>query len=388
MQFLAFIAIFLLGAGVFFLLAYLLRKRLQKLSLALLGIGTIIGLVLIGLYVVEAGGWEREGLYRQLNYGLSRDTQRDFISRQEDLQETALLLMSLSSTGLRNYLTDYPEERARIAEQLGWMARYVTDEGRFPAWKTRGEWEQQAYFLAHASIVLANYQSVTLDESYAEQWRRASQFLATGITRSRYKHLASRPNDAALRPHDNAAALYALRLYDEYFGDSLAVSASEDWVHYLERELQYDDTTLPCAGFTATNRCRLSPTGDNLAMLNAYSAAARLPIARDFWREFRHYYKETTVQVFANFRLVPGGEEIPEFCDNHVIPLPCGRYQDSYGQYAAALRRDWLTYYQLNNAQLVHDLFNPPNQLWEARPQDQVLGMIDIALRLCATTVR
>ena len=52
-------------------------------------------------------------------------------------------------------------------------------------------------------------------------------------------------------------------------------------MHYIEKELRYEDTKLPCAGFTATNRCRLSSVGGSLAILSTYSTAAELPIAKD-----------------------------------------------------------------------------------------------------------
>ncbi len=387
MRVLALLVILLFGAGLFFLLAYLLRKRFPKATLGLWITGLVVSLFLLALWLIEMSGGQRNALYRQVQYGLSDTTLQQFLYQQEDFKEQGLLLASLASSGLRQMATIEPDDKALINQQVAWMAAYVADEEQFPAWNLRSDWEQQAFFLSHAAIVLANYQALTLDEQYGDHLTRICRFLAAGITRSRYKHLASRPGDSALRPQDNAAALYALYLYDQYYAEELSQAASEDWMHYIEKELRYEDTKLPCAGFTATNRCRLSSVGGSLAILATYSTAAELPIAKDFWREFRYYYKETFINVLANIQNVMNDAPIPEFCEDSVVPLDaCDGYQHVFAQYAAANRQDWITYYQLNNSFLIDDLLNPPNEVWSMAPQHQIMGLIKLSARLCAST--
>lgn len=384
MPFLAFLIILLFGAGLFWFVAWLLRNRLPKVALALIGIGTLIALFLLGLWLVEITGWQREGFYKQLLYGLEKEELKEYVYRQEDLQETTIFMMSQSAIALQQMAPLLSKPDPRINKQLAWMAAYVSDTDHFPLWNDRRAWEQQLFFLTHAAIILGHYQLFTEDDKYQKQWEELAVYLVMGISRSQYKHLASRPEDMALRPADNAAALYALKLYDDGHGTNYLAVAGEDWSEYIRRELQYEETKLPCAGFTATNRCRLTPVGGSLALLNAYTAAAELPISTDFWREFRYYYKESFVNIFAWINVTAKTEDMPEFCDFSTAPLPCGRYEAAFAQFAAASREDWITYYQLNNALLLDDLLHPPNNLWQTAPQEQVRGILNLAVRLSA----
>ena len=388
MIFLSFLVILFFGAGLFWLVAYLLRNRMRRLATVLAVTGSIIGLFLLGLWIIEVSGWERKGLYKQLMYGLENEELQQFIFRQDDIQEEAVMMMSQSSMALTEVaaLLQGQNQDERISARLTWMANYVTDEAHFSLWKNRRNWEQQLFFLAHTAIIIGHYQQFTQDKQYDEQWTRVATFLVNGISRSQYKHLASRSGDSALRPADNAAALYALKLYDDAHGTIFLTKAGEDWSQYIRRELQFEDTKLPCAGFSATNRCRLPAVGGSLAVLNSYTAAAELPISTDFWREFRYYYKETFVNVFGWIDQMPRGEELPEFCDFSVQPLTCGLHESVFAQYTAAKRKDWVTYFQLNNSLLLEDLFYPPNGLWNKRPQEQVTGLLHLATRLAAVS--
>lgn len=386
MPFLSFLVILLFGSGLFFLVAYLLRKRMRPLSKTLMVVGVLIGLFLLALWLVEESGWHRDGLYKQLSYGLQQEELKAFIEDKEEHFEQSVFMLSLAATALDDYAALETENKQQIGEQLAWMAAYISDEDRFSIWKDRRNWEQQLFFLTHASIILGHYQHFTKDEQYSEDWTRIVEFIATGISRSKYKHMASRPKDVALRTSDNAAALYAISLYDAYHQTNLLFAPAEDWTHYIRKELYYEHTKLPCAGFSETNRCRLSSVGSSLAILNVYAAETGLEISTDFWREFRHYYKTTFVNVFGWIDEVPSGRDMPDFCDFSVAPLRCKRYENAFALYAAALRKDWITYYQLNNASLMDDLLNPPNKLWSKAPQEQLYGLISIAARLAAAS--
>lgn len=384
MPFIAFLFILLFGAGFLWLAAYFLWKRFRKVALVLGVIGIVNAIFLLGLWVVEMSGWQRDAVYQQLIHGLNKEELRDFIYRQEDMRETTLLLMSQTATALRAYAATQEVYDSQIDEQLETLAHFVTNDEVFPLWKNRRDWEKSLYFLTHAGIVLAQYQIHTGDTRYAEDWERVAKFIELGITRSQYKHLASRPADKALRPVDNAASLFVLRLYDDYYGTNMLASAGDDWSRYIQRELHYEETSLPCAGFTATNRCRLPSVGGSLAMLNAYTSAAELPIGDDFWREFRFYYRHTFFNVYAWVEETANDEAQPEFCDFSVEPLTCEAYSRDFAFYAAATRGDWISYYQLNNGILLNDLLDAPNKLWSKPPQDQVRGMLNFALRLSA----
>jgi hypothetical protein len=187
---------------------------------------------------------------------------------------------------------------------------------------------------------------------------------------------------------DNAAALLALQLHDQFYDSELLPAAADDWDNYIAKELRFDGARFPCAGFTTTNRCRLVPVGTSFAWLNIYTTRVGRESARYYWRDFRHYYKESFGFLAAWITEVPEDGVMPEFCDFSVQPLHCGKFATAFGMQAAAQRGDWLSYYQLNNTSLLKDLVNPPNRLWSQRPQDQVDGMIKLAARLIAVTAR
>lgn len=385
MRFLALLAILLFGSGIFLVVAWFLRQRSPQFSRALYILAGGISLLLLVLWLFEAAGWQARAHYRQIEYALSDSTLQSFLVRGVDA-EKSLLMASLCSRGLAGYsrVAHDSVEVEAVKHRLAWLAHWVADEKRFPVWRRSAEWEQQAFFLAHAAIILGHYQMVTLDETYGAKWTKLCKYLSDGITRSRYKHLASRPRDIALRPYDNAAALYALSLHDSYFGSQLRPTATRDWSAYLNRELLFDDTALPCSGFTSTNRCRLMPVGSSMALLTAYAAEADATISRDFWREYRHYYKESVMNIMAGFRTVPQGAELPDFCDESIWPLQCGTYQTELAQWAAAAGSDRLTYYQINNYLLLTDMFSPLSNAWKQPPNRRVEALIRLGARLSA----
>ena len=135
------------------------------------------------------------------------------------------------------------------------MADWVVKRNNFSQWRSRGsDWEREVYFMAHAGIVLGHYQLVTGRENYAEQLQRIGEFLGNRMRKARYKHLYSREGEDLLRPADNAAAIYALTLYDRYYGEAYTAPTAREWIDYIGRELHYAESRLPCAAFNETNR--------------------------------------------------------------------------------------------------------------------------------------
>lgn len=384
MRFLALLAILLSASSVFWIVAWLVRQRLNSLSRLLYGLGGIVVALLFSLWVYEASGWQRQAHYRQLVYALNDPTMQSYLRRGVDV-EKSLLMLSMAGRGLSGYARISKNAATEASSWLAWSAQWVADERRFPVWRRSAEWEQQVFFLSHAAIILAHYQMTTLDETYAAKWTKACKYLADGITRSRYKNLASRPRDIAFRPYDNAAALYALSLHDNYFGSKLLETASIDWSMYVQRELLFDDNDLPCSGFTNTNRCRLDAVGSSMAMLNVYAAESNSPLARSFWKKFCFSYKESVMNVWASFRSTVQGRELAPFCDENMYPLLCDRYQTELAQWAAARHKSWLIYYQINNFLLIYDLFNPISKAWREPPNKQIETLIQLSARLSAS---
>jgi len=70
MAFLAFLLMLVVGAGVFGLLAFLLRERMPRVAQVMVAIGILTALLLLGLWIVEVTDWEEKGVYKQLMFGL------------------------------------------------------------------------------------------------------------------------------------------------------------------------------------------------------------------------------------------------------------------------------------------------------------------------------
>lgn len=386
MHFLVLLLLILLGAGAFFLFAWLFRKRNLRVTRVLAIIGGTVSLILLFVWITERSGWRQEGQFTQLRQGIFDREYRFYLDQSDEL-ELPLLLHSIASSGFYRMARQNSTLQPQVEADLLTMAQWVSDRDRFPQWKpaNRRGWDQQLFFLTHASIILGHYQLLSLDERFAELWRATSQHLATSIQRSRYKHLASYPRDAALRPYDHGAAIYALTLFDTYYAETTATSINSEWGKYVAKELTWSSSNFPCAGFTQTNRCRLTPTATSTAYLIAYLGEARSSLARDYWREFRFFFKRTIVGLSAHSMITPGTDEIPEFCQDNVRPFPyCGAFQNELSFWAAAARGDWLSYHQYYNGLFFRDLFNPPLSLNQIPMTGRTEAMLRQAISLAA----
>ena len=157
MRILALLVILLFGAGLFFLLAYLMRKRFPKATLGLWITGLVVSLFLLALWLIEMSGSQRNALYRQVQYGLTDTTLQQFLYQQEDIKEEGLLMASLASSGLRQMASIEPDDQAWISQQLAWMAAYVADEEQFPAWNLRSDWSNKPFFSRTRPLFLPTF---------------------------------------------------------------------------------------------------------------------------------------------------------------------------------------------------------------------------------------
>ncbi len=386
MHFLVLLLLILLGAGLFFLLAWLFRRRNLRVARALAIVGGTIALTLLFVWTTERSGWRQDSQYHRLSQGLLDRDYRYYLNQSDDW-ELPLLLHSVASTGFYRLARQDEERQVRVESELLALAQWVGDPDRFTQWQSanRRNWEQQLFFLTHASIILGHYQLLSLDERYSELWRAACEQLALGIERSRYKHLASYPRDAALRPYDHSAAIYALTLYDSYFGETTATRINSEWGKYVAKELTWSSSTFPCAGFTQTNRCRLTPTGTSTAYLVAYLGEAKSSLAREYWREFRFFFKRTVLGLTAHTMVTPGTDELPEFCQDNVRPFPyCGQFQNEMSFWAAGARGDWLSYHQYYNGLFFRDLFNAPPPFGQVPMTGRTETLLRTAIQLAA----
>ncbi|MEM6769765.1 MAG: hypothetical protein AAF597_04185 [Bacteroidota bacterium] len=130
-------------------------------------------------------------------------------------KEELLYLASSASMALYRSRAHFPDRQSRIDATLLHLAEWVAKEGSLPQWRNHRSWDLQVFFLAHAGATLGHYQLATQDaETFRTAFTDVGEHLGQRLRRGRYKHLISRPEEEYFRPADNAAALYALRVYD------------------------------------------------------------------------------------------------------------------------------------------------------------------------------
>ena len=265
--------------------------------------------------------------------------------------EEILFLASAASQALYRGL-DYapPATQDRIDAALLELADWVTDRRNFTMWRRGVDWDRQVFFAAHAGAIVGHYQLATGDERFDRQFQRVGETLGTRLRRARYKHLVSRPDEGFLRPADNAAALYAVSLYDQYYGETYTAPSLEEWAEYVRRELYHAESRLPCAAFNATNVCRLEPNAVATGLYIAYRAAARPAAVTDDipFVEWSHYFRRGNLTPFS-LTVSPdmrAGEDT-RFCEIGAQPLRCGRYERAVGLWVASEYGGWYTYFRL-----------------------------------------
>lgn len=320
------------------------------------------------------------GHYQQLQTAFSAEDLWQYIDEQPS--EADLLLVGLSSMAFYRAARRFPAHRDRIAGTMREMADWVSDPDRFSAWNDRRNWEQRTFFLSQAAIILGHYQLISLDEQMAPRWQAAAEYLGRNMPRSPYKHLISRPSEDYFRVADNAAALYAISLYDEYYAATYFEEAHADWVTYIERELQFEEGRLPCAAFSSTNRCKLEPNATALGLTYGYLAAAQPEQANPTgYREWLHFFKRSSLSPFSltisdNQR----GKDPVSHCDEGSVPMVCGEYENAIGLWLAADQKGWYTYARLFSTLRIRDRLNGPIDYQAWRPRQRIAPLTRLAL--------
>lgn len=304
-------------------------------------------------------------------------------------KEALLFLASSSSMALKRARVFAEGRRSEIDSTLQRLARWVATEGELSQWRSSRSWDLQAFFLAHAGATLGHYQLATGDEeTFGEKFRDIGEHLGQRLRRGRYKHLISRPQEEFFRPADNAAALYALSLYEQASGKEYLRVNYADWSAYLEEELYYAESRLPCAAFSTTNRCQLEPSATATGLYIAYRAAAVPGHGESSvpWQEWMHYFKKTsfspfTVNVRPNMR---NGQET-RFCDLGAQPLGCNHYEHAVGLWAAAEYRGSYTYFRLFSTKVFRRWFFAGQSYGSLGTPRRIQGLTRLALQTVGT---
>ncbi len=389
MKVLIFLLQLLLLAGPFVLAAYAVRyftdSRLWFRTLLLVGGG--LGVLLFFVWLTDLAGWQRAGQARRLAHYLGQENYRAYLLRPEKdplLLERRLLLLDWSSRALVQAAARDTALVPAALNQLNWTTEWVLDRQRFPAWREGRGWDRQLFFLTHALGILTTRARVYDDDRYAEERARIAKYLSAALPRSRYKHLAGRPYDEALRPGENALALAALAEYYGQTGRQPPTEPTLDWYRYTQKELTHEGTKLPCAGFNETDRCRYAPVNNALGLMTVGITRAAPDLGRELYQDYRPFFFHTFWGLLGRFATEWAGEELPEFCDDNARPLQCGELDDPVGQWAAAVNEDWLVYYQLHNRLFLRDIFTGRPELPAGAPETWEKPLLEASVRLLA----
>ena len=317
---------------------------------------------------------------------LVTELERSDLYGNGDLREAeeTLFLFSSGSQALARGLT-YDTLRAdsirRVMKRMAdWTIRYRN----LPQWAPGSDWDREVYFLAHAGIVLGEYQLATNDETYAPYLQRIGRYLGGRLMRGHYKHLISHADESLLRPADNAAAIYALSLYDAYYGETYARTTRAEWTAYIDKELHYAESRLPCAAFTTTNRCSIEPSAAATGLYICYRAASATAAPADDipYREWLHYFKRFSGNPFSlSVRPNMRDGEVARLCNAGLSPLECGQYEDAIGLWAAAAYGGGYTYFRIFAGYVFDRWFGSAPEYARMRPARRVRALTEVALR-------
>ncbi len=298
--------------------------------------------------------------------------------------EETLFLLSAGSQALYRGRAYAPQYADRIDSLLRGMADWSVRYRNLPQWGSGSDWDHEVFFLAHAGIILGHYQLATADETYAPYFQRIGRYLGQRMPLAHYKHLGSHGDENMLRPADNAAAMYALHLYDSYYGETIGQTTRAEWTDYIRSELHYAESRLPCAAFTTTNRCSIEPSAAATGLYINYRAAA-VPgeVSDDIpYREWLHYFKRFSGNPFSlHIRPNMRRGEVARLCHAGLAPLDCGLHEDAIGLWAAAEYGGGYTYFRLFCGYVFGRWFGETPDYAAMRPARRVKALTAVALR-------
>jgi len=314
-----------------------------------------------------------------------------FVANDLTNPDDFIFLAGVASKALHGARDLALERQPAIDSTLYRLAAWAADRGRLRQWRRNTNWDREIFFLAHAGAAIGHYQLATNDATFDAAFRAIGEHLGKRIDRGRYKHLLSRPAEDYYRPADNAAALYTLSLYDKLYGTNYTDPNFNDWTTYLKDELYHAESRLPCAAFSATDRCQLEPTATATGLYIAFRAAARpAAVENDIpWREWLHYFGKTSLSPFSlGIRPNMHDGKQARFCEQGAYPLDCNRYEEEIGLWAAAEYGGDYTYFRLYATNALQRWFFEPRYYAGERPARRVGSLTGLALRTVGESVR
>ncbi|GJM35968.1 MAG: hypothetical protein DHS20C18_49690 [Saprospiraceae bacterium] len=343
-------SVLILPIGIWFVLR---RLKIKQAWGALL-FGGILALFFLGLWIYEVGGGLRQKHYRQISEFLHTDWQLPAYETTD--WESSLMTMSAFAEGLADYGQRYPDKRAEVQELLDKIVLNTTQEQFFPDINKMGNWKNQNFYLSQLNIILGAFEQNDSAGTYTNFQEKVSTYLAQAMTKSSYRHLLSFPKGNKYWVSDNAAILYGLGYFDSQMQASLGFGPSKDWGGFVNRELMYRSSSMPCSAFTTTNKCMVMPTGNHLAWTIAYISKSQKPFAKNTWRKYKHFFKHNFLWIWASASYYHPDDEAPAYISQSQRFLERAK-TSPLALRAAAHIGDRLSYHQLNNRLLLVDMF-------------------------------
>ncbi len=372
----------MLLAIVFLLLGWLVWRRKGWWALLPFGMGALLFLYALQIYGTARGHGQALADYQQLLRLLEREEVGNLLLSESS--DVHLYLVSLASQAMYYSAQRFPAQRERVAPLMARWAAWVADSRAFGQWARSKRWNEEVFFLAHAGIILGHYQLLTKDETHSKRFRQCGEFLGNTLLGAKYKNIPSRPEENFIRPADNAAALYAVSLYDQYYATDLSQRALVDWLAYTQRELEYAESHLPCSAFSADDRCKLDPTASSLGMMIAYAGAAGNN-SPQMYREWLHYFKKINFSpIYASFVSDMKNKNPSKFCDIAAFPLTCDDNLDAIALWLAAEHGGDYTFARVLSKRMLASSNTKEQQFLRWRPNRQIPYLTDLSIWVVA----
>lgn len=354
MNFLALLVILISVVAIPLAIWYALTRLQIKQAWGALLFAGILALFFVSLWIYDASGSLRKKHYQQIAGFLQ--TEWKLPPYDDENWAGSLLAMSMFAEGLADYGARYPQKRAEVQELLEKIVVKVSQEDFFPNINKSGNWKNQGFYLSHLNNILGAFAKNDTIGAYTTFQEKVSTYLAGEISRSPYRHLLSFPRGVKYWTSDNAGILYGLSLFDQQMQANLSAGPAKDWEAFVKRELMYGKSDLPCSAFTMTNKCEVMPTGNHLGWTLAYMAKLQPDFAEDIWPQYKHYFKNNFILIWASANYYHPDDEAPAYVSENQRVLE--RVYPSVVALRAAAHLDArLTYHQLNNRLLLEDMF-------------------------------
>lgn len=336
MPYLALLILLLLGNMPALIMAYLFRKRFQKLKFMAYGWMILFSTLQISFFIDEVSGWKKKRLFEQI--------QKDFSVQFQALdEERQLFCMALVAEKMKEeYVIPSKKEDIKVflKEFIPKMNHQIASDS--------SQWENNALYLSQMCIIFSAYHEIIpTDTIYQGLHRQMVHFLYREMNTSPNHQILSYPTIPQPWLCDNAGVLYALALYDTQYATRLHHELFEEWKGTINSHFIDAKVGLPCTQ-VQDNSCIVQTRGSSTAWLIAYLALLSKQDGQKTWALYKKHFKFSFAGIGAGFYEYVDDTKTEDY-DSGTIVLGLGTVASGLAIRAARKNEDWLTYFQLIN---------------------------------------